>query len=270
VIVITGGSSGVGAALTRLLAKDLPDCHLVVLARSADLLIALKEEIERECRPGRCDVFAVDCSDGEALKAVARKVGRAGIVVANAGAGTFRAIWEREATPEETNKCLLAPLSAALHTAHAFLPAMVDAGEGIFLAVQSPASRIPWPGATAYTAARFGLRGVIAALSQDLFGRGVKACEVIIAEVTDSAYFLNNPGSKQRVPAISPWFGEVTCAEAALGIRDALISGAPLSFSPFRYRLAFASMAFPGIETVVLMLLRLTGWRGNPEVYLYE
>ena len=203
------------------------------------------------------------------MREVALKVGRADIVIANAGAGCFRAIWETDATPEETNKCISAPLLASLHTAHAFLPAMVDAGEGVFCAVQSPASRTPWPGATAYTAARWGLRGLVAALRQDLSGRGVGVCECVLAEVKDSAYFLNNPGSKERIPSISPWFGEVSCKEAAEGVLEALISNQTLSFTPFRYRLAFAFMALPGVETCVLWLLRATGWREKTNVYLY-
>ena len=46
-----------------------------------------------------------------------------------------------------------------LPAAAAFLPGRLARDRGRFLVVQSPASRAPWPGATAYTAARWGLRG---------------------------------------------------------------------------------------------------------------
>lgn len=263
-IVITGASSGVGASLAKLLSKELPQSRLVLLARTESLLLSLKEDIEVTCRAGRCEVFPVDCSKGAEVGEVAFKVGRADIVVCAAGAGTFKAIFERDAGGEETARCLAAPLLATLNIAHAFLPPMLDSREGgVLLAVQSPASRTPWPGATAYTAARWGLRGVCAALRQDLALKNVRVCETILSEIKDSQYFAVNPGSKERVPTISPWFGEATCEEAAQGILRGLISGAELSFAPLRFRVAFAFMGVPGVEAVVLWLLRVTGWKGE-------
>jgi hypothetical protein len=91
----------------------------------------------------------------------------------------------------------------------------------------------------------------------------VRVCETILSEIKDSQYFVANSGSKERVPSISPWFGEATCEEAAQGILSGLISGAELSFAPLRFRVAFAFMGVPGVEAMVLWLLRVTGWKGG-------
>jgi NAD(P)-dependent dehydrogenase (short-subunit alcohol dehydrogenase family) len=129
-IVITGASSGVGASLAKLLAKELPESRLVLLARTHSLLLQLKEDIELTCRAGRCEVYPIDCSKGVEVEGVSYKVGRADILVCAAGAGSFRAIWERDAGEEETARCLAAPLVATLNICHAFLPPMLDSREG--------------------------------------------------------------------------------------------------------------------------------------------
>src|SRR5205823_5735359 len=102
----------------------------------------------------------------------------------------------------EVQSMLGAPYLAAFHVTHAFMAAMLSAGRGVVIHVQSPASRIPFPGATAYASARFALRGLHEALCQDLRGTGVTSCEVMFGEVS-SSYFDNNPGTHEHIPKIA-------------------------------------------------------------------
>ena len=64
-----------------------------------------------------------------------------------------------------------------------FFRSLLARGRGAFVHVGSPASLMPWPGATAYSASRWALRGLHEALCQDLAGTGVRSCHVLLGEV---------------------------------------------------------------------------------------
>jgi short-subunit dehydrogenase len=259
-IVITGASQGVGAATARVLAAALPRARLVLLARSEEPLAELARELR--ARGSAVLYFPCDCSSGEALLAIAARLGcAADIVIANAGAGAWRAAFEAEATPQLTEHCLRAPLAATLHTAHAFLPAMLGRTGGLFLCTQSPASRQPWPGATAYAAARWGLRGACAALAAELPPRAVRVCEVVLTEVTDSQYFAANPGSHARIPWVAPAFGRLTSHGAALAVLEALEQGRREHVAPWQLRWGLATLWLPGAEALFGAVLQATGWQ---------
>lgn len=261
-VVITGASQGLGAATARVLAAALPRARIVLLARTKPLLDSLASELRVGGRAGAVEVHAVDCSQGAAMLAVAQCVGPTDIVIANAGAGTWRAIFEGDAHPAETERCLAAPLASALHTAHAFLPAMLAGAPrgSVFCVTQSPASRLPWPGCTAYTAARWGLRGLCEALRADL-PRGVAVCEVVLSEITDSAYFTtSNPGSKGRLPWIAPLFGSLTSQGAARAVLRALEGGAQEHVAPWQLSWGLSTLWIPGVARVFAAAVRATGW----------
>ena len=271
-ILIAGASQGIGAALAVLLSRKYPHARLVLSARSAPLLASLAASLQP--RPGEVLARACDFSSGPAVHALNREIQRCvgggtgvDVVVCCAGAGAWRAIYEPSATSEATAAALGAPLAAALHAAAAFLPGMLARDRGRFLVVQSPASRAPWPGATAYTAARWGLRGLAEALAVDLMaaGRGgVSVTEVVLTEVA-SAYFVNNPGSHERLPGIAPLFGRLSVEEAAAAVEDALVGGARLAVYPAVLRIGLASLWLPGVEATFRSLLVKTGWAwGGP------
>jgi short-subunit dehydrogenase len=97
---------------------------------------------------------------------------------------------------------------------------MLAAGEGLVIHVGSPASLMPWPGATAYTASRWALRGLHEALCMDLAGTGVRSSLVYFGEVS-SEYFEANPGSREHIPTIGGWIpvsSPEQCAQVLLGV----------------------------------------------------
>jgi short-subunit dehydrogenase len=261
-LLITGASKGVGRETALLLSSALPHARLVLLARTESELQELAAQL-RATRPGAVLVFAVDCTVAAQLQGVAAAVGACDVVIANAGVGVWRAIYEADASPEETARCLAAPLASALHTAHAFLPAMVAGRGGVFLCTQSPASRLPWPGATAYTAARWGLAGLCASLAQEL-PQHVRVSEVVLSEISDSAYFsTSNPGSRDRVPSVSPLFGRLSCKQAARQVLAALEEGKRQHTAPWQLRWGLGMLWLPGVHAAVSALVRATGWRAG-------
>ena len=98
-------------------------------------------------------------------------VGTPDILVNNAGSGQWKFL--EETSPAEIQAMMALPYFAAAWLTSAFLPAMRQRGSRHIVNISSLASRIVWPGATAYTAARWAMRGLSEALRADLYGSGI-------------------------------------------------------------------------------------------------
>lgn len=220
VVVVTGASSGIGAATARLYGARRDT--VVLVARRADRLQAVAQDVSRA--GGNAVVEALDAADGDAVVAMASRVvaahGAPDVVVNSAGAGRWLNV--EDTSPEELAQLMDAPFRAAFHACHAFLPAMLRRRSGVFVHVNSPACVMPWPGSAGYAAARWALRGLHEALVQDLHGTGVSSSHLIVGEVS-SEYFTANPGTHERLPAISrmiPVSRPETCARLIARMAD--------------------------------------------------
>lgn len=218
VAVVTGASSGVGEATARALASE--GWRVVVVARRADRLDKLAAEIGAD--GGAVMAAPLDAADGAAVEAMADRVrsqwAAPSLVVNSAGAGVWRFL--EESAPEEITATMGAPYLAAANTSRAFLADMLAARKGLLIHVASPASLMPWPGATAYTASRWALRGLHEALCMDLVGTGVESSLVYFGEIS-SEYFEANPGSHEHMPSLArliPISTPERCAEVLLGV----------------------------------------------------
>ena len=90
---------------------------------------------------------------------------------------------------------------SAFYTCRAFMPEMLARKSGRIVIVGSPAAYAVWPGATAYTASRWALRGLAESLRSDLRGTGVGLTLIVPGRVS-SQYFENNPGTLERLPGL--------------------------------------------------------------------
>jgi len=187
----------------------------VLVARTRSQLDEVAESVE--VAGGHATVEAIDAADGSAVLAMAERVrqrtGSPRLIVNSAGAGRW--LFIEETTPEEMQQMMGAPFLATFNICHAFIPDMLEARAGTLIHVGSPASRIPWPGATGYTCSRWALRGLHESLCQDLRGTGVQSCHVVFGEVS-SPYFDNNPGVRESMPTIGKLIPVITperCAQ---------------------------------------------------------
>jgi NADP-dependent 3-hydroxy acid dehydrogenase YdfG len=170
VAVVTGASSGIGAATARALSAG--GAGVALLARRRDRLDALAEELG--ALPLTADVADPD-SLAEAAEAVAARLGRADLVVANAGImqpGGIEADWREQ---------LDVNVGGVLATVQAFLPALVAAAEegtADIVTTSSVAARQRFPGYAVYGATKAAVTALAEGLRVDLAPRGVRVTNI--------------------------------------------------------------------------------------------
>ncbi|MBS1961624.1 MAG: SDR family oxidoreductase [Bdellovibrionales bacterium] len=216
--IVSGASSGIGAATAKKLAKE--GWGVALLARGAEALAKVEAEIRGA--GGEARAYPTDAGDGAAVDAAVKRIasecGPVELLVNGAGAGEWRFI--EETSPADARRMMDAPYFAAFHLTHSVMPEMLRRGRGLIVNVNSPVSSMGWPGATGYMAARWALRGLHEALTLDLAGTGVRSSHVVFGKVT-SKYFANNPGSEERLPAIAKWVPLTSpekCAEVIVSV----------------------------------------------------
>jgi len=256
VVLVTGASSGIGAATARAMAKA--GGRVALLARSKELLDQVAAEINSA--GGNARGYPVDLADADAVAMVAKQIteelGTPDIIINNAGAGKW--LFVDETTPAQAVQMMAVPYFATFNVTHAFLPAMLKRNSGHFVFISSVGSRFVWPGATAYIAARWAVRGFSEALRADLDGTGI-GVTLYESGVVTSEYWKHNPGSRERVPKIAKMVPDVTPEQVANAIVAAVERNRRHVVIPFMMKMTCWNHAlFPW---AVQWLMTKTGYR---------
>jgi NADP-dependent 3-hydroxy acid dehydrogenase YdfG len=192
VMLITGASSGIGAATARAAA---PTHRLVLAARTLEPLEELVEELggaERAIAV-RCDVTEWDQVEAMAAAALGA-FGRIDVVFANAGFGATRGFLEE--SPEQWRSMVLTNVYGVALTIRATLPHLLERGDGHFLVTSSVAGRQALPGslysATKWAATAIG-ESLLGELRQMHENRAIKVT-LIEPGMVDTPFFDNRPG----------------------------------------------------------------------------
>jgi hypothetical protein len=150
--LITGASSGIGAAFAKQLAAR--GYNLVLVARRLDRLEALAKDLEWQ-HDVRVETLAADLTTAEGLAAVERRIYAAGdleIFVNNAGFGVLGKFFESDIEPQEQMHRL--HIMATLRLTHAALEGMVERDRGGVILVSSVAGYMAAPGSAGYCATK--------------------------------------------------------------------------------------------------------------------
>lgn len=213
VVVVTGAASGIGRATALRFAED--NAQLVLASRD----VAALERLVAECESCGARAIAVRCdvtSDADVLALVeaACEFGD-GIDawVNNAGVGV---VGEFDTVPFEAHRRVIeTDLVAYARGAHAVLPVFRAQGQGLLVNVLSLGSWVPQPLAASYSAAKFGLRGLSAALRGELGrDRDIHVCDVYPAFVDTPAFGYGGNYSGHEVRPPSPAYDPRRVAQA--------------------------------------------------------
>jgi NADP-dependent 3-hydroxy acid dehydrogenase YdfG len=193
VLLITGASSGIGAATARLAADRY---RLVLAARRQEALADLARELG-----GVEAAVAVECdvTDWDQVEALAERAlevfGRIDAVFANAGFGATRGFLEE--TPEHWESMVLTNVLGPALTIRATLPHLLERGDGHYVITSSVAGRRALPGSL-YSATKFAATTIGEALRQELRGMHENdKIKVTLVEpgITDTDFFDDKPAA---------------------------------------------------------------------------
>jgi NADP-dependent 3-hydroxy acid dehydrogenase YdfG len=187
VLLITGASSGIGAATARH--ASAAGWRVVLAARSRARLEALAEELGG---PDRALAVRCDVTDWEAQRRMAEIAlsgfGQIDAVFANAGFGGPRGFLQD--TPEHWREMVLTNVYGAALTLRATIPALTDS-RGHLLLTSSVAGRRVLPGSM-YSCTKHAVTAMGEAARQDLHGSGIRVT-LIEPGMTDTPFFENRP-----------------------------------------------------------------------------
>jgi NADP-dependent 3-hydroxy acid dehydrogenase YdfG len=166
--VVTGASSGIGAATARALAAA--GAHVTLIARRADRIEALAAELGGTA-------VAADVGDRSALDAAA---GDADLVVANAG--VMLPSPAEESAPDDLDRMLGANVVGLVNTARAFAPSLLAAAErggpADLVVVSSIAAHVAFPNYAGYSATKAAASAFTATLRSEWAPRGVRVTTI--------------------------------------------------------------------------------------------
>jgi NADP-dependent 3-hydroxy acid dehydrogenase YdfG len=166
--VITGASSGIGAATAMALAAD--GFRTIIAARRLDRLEALAAEIGGEA-------IALDVADPDSVAALAARVEACDVLVNNAG-GALGLDPVAEADEEQWLQMYEANVMGTMRMTRALLPRLLDPGDGHVVTVTSIAAIETYRGGAGYNAAKHAQRAMLRVLRLELLGQPVRFTEI--------------------------------------------------------------------------------------------
>lgn len=229
-VVITGASSGIGAATAIEFARQ--GAHLVLGARGREGL----DDIANRCRAagGRAEVATVDVTDAAAVADFAagarRALGRIDLWFSDVGIGV---VGKYDDVPiADHRRVVETNLIGHMNDAHVVLPIFHAQGHGIWVNMISVGGFVTSPYAAAYAASKFGLRGFSAALRGELYDQpNIHICDVFptFVDTPGVRHAGNYTGARLSCPpgALAPETVARAVVKLARRPRDTTVVGMP-------------------------------------------
>jgi NADP-dependent 3-hydroxy acid dehydrogenase YdfG len=203
--VVTGASSGIGAATAAHLAAEGFD--VVIGARRLERLQAVAEPLGARALP-------LDVTDAASVAAFCAEVPECRLLVNNAG-GALGLEPVAEADDERWRWMYEANVLGAMRMTRDLLPALEASGDGHVVMVGSIAGHEPYPGGAGYNAAKFALRAMTKALRLELLGRPVRVTEVDPGMVETEFSAVRFGGDEARAAAVYEGVDALTADDVA-------------------------------------------------------
>lgn len=254
-VLVTGASSGIGAALAEELA--IRGAHVALLARRRREL----EEVAARCHVHGVDAHVVVADLGDAEQAATggaaawARLGHVDVLVNNAGRPLRRSA--TRLSPVDVADTMQVNFLGAVAVTLALLPRMLERGSGRIVNVGSVAGRVAAPREAAYVASKFALAGWSDTLAVDLAGSGV-AVHHVSPGVIDTPLW-DVPG--QEPPSFTG--RRVPASKVARAIIDAVEQGRYETFVPRSLAPVVALRGLMG-EAYLKLTARFDRRRGGP------
>jgi NADP-dependent 3-hydroxy acid dehydrogenase YdfG len=205
--VVTGASSGIGAATARALAGE--GFRVIATARRFDRLQDLAEA------DSRIESRVLDVTDDASVRALAADLADddVTVLVANAG-GAFDAATVADADLDSWTRAYEVNVLGAVRTVQALLPHLARSGRGLVVLMGSTAGRVVYEGGGSYTAAKHAVAALAGTLRLELCGQPVRVTEIAPGMVRTDEFALNRfAGDAERAAAVYAGVAEPLSAE---------------------------------------------------------
>ncbi|MFD1427799.1 NAD(P)-dependent dehydrogenase (short-subunit alcohol dehydrogenase family) [Kroppenstedtia sanguinis] len=187
IVIITGGSKGLGASLARRFAQG--GAQVVAAARSTDALERLAGEFSGHIFPFTCDLTQAD-QVKSLIDTTVNQFGKLDILVNNAGVGRFGSI--PELSEEDWDLMMNVNLKGPFLTSKFAIPHLIPS-KGHIVNVSSVAGIEAFPGGGGYCASKFGLMALADVLTKELKKHEVKVNTICPGSIQTE--FSENPKS---------------------------------------------------------------------------
>jgi NADP-dependent 3-hydroxy acid dehydrogenase YdfG len=203
--VVTGASSGIGAATARALHEA--GFSLVLGARRADRLKAVAE-------PLGADHAVLDVTDTASVERFCAGIDDVTLLVNNAG-GAFGLEPVAEADEEAWRLMYETNVAGVMRMTRALLPKLLASGDGHVVTIGSIAGYQPYAGGAGYNAAKFGARAVMGALRHELLGQPVRLTEIDPGMVETDFSLVRFAGDADRAAKVYAGVDALTADDIA-------------------------------------------------------
>ncbi len=205
VAVVTGASSGIGEATTKVLAAQ--GFHVVAVARRADRIEAVAADI------GGTAIVA-DVTDDAAVNALADRLPRVDLLVNNAG-GAKGLETVADADLEHWRWMWETNVLGTLRVTRALLPKLIDSGNGLVVTVTSIAAYETYDGGSGYTAAKHAQGALHRTLRGELLGKPVRLTEIAPGAVETEFSLVRFDGDQRRADSVYAGITPLTAGDVA-------------------------------------------------------
>jgi NADP-dependent 3-hydroxy acid dehydrogenase YdfG len=203
--VVTGASSGIGAATAHRLAKE--GFHVVVGARRVERLQEVATAIGGRALP-------LDVTDAASVDAFCAEVPECRVLVNNAG-GAIGLDPIETSSDQDWQWMLDTNVIGTVRMTRALLPALEASGDGHVVMVGSVAGVEPYPGGAGYNVAKFGVRAFTQVLRMELLGRPIRVTEVDPGLVETEFSLVRFRGDSDRAAQVYEGVDPLTADDVA-------------------------------------------------------
>ena len=215
VVWITGGGTGIGRAAAKVLSRI--GARVALSGRRKSALDDTLKELTGG--PGAGLALPLDVADTASVEAAAKEIqaslGEVDILVNSAGLNLAKRRYH-EMSVEDWQQVIAANLNGAFHCIHAVLPAMRARRDGLIINIGSVSGRNAYRENAAYSASKFGLRGLHGVLLEEIRGSGVRATLVEPAATDTALWDEVNPDNNPALPSRSQMMQPEDVAEAVV------------------------------------------------------
>ncbi len=195
IAVVSGASSGIGAATAQILAHA--GYHVVLGARRTDKLQRVAQGLDAQVLP-------LDVADPESIREFAARVPQINVLINNAG-GAVGAETVAEAIDDKWQTMFETNVLGLMRVTREFLPKLEAGGAGHIVNVGSVAGFEVYPGGAGYTAAKHAARAVTETLRLELLGKPIRVSEIAPGLVETEFSLVRFGGDQER--AKKPYAG---------------------------------------------------------------